>query len=54
MIELKREFDIKYESLNYLEERVCEPLWELLYQNFDKLPKEAKVEVSIKFSPSNL
>ena len=35
-MKLEHKFDINYESLNYLEEIVTEPIWELLYQRHPK------------------
>jgi hypothetical protein len=48
-MKLEHRFETNWESINYLEERCCEPIWELLYQNQDKLPKHAKVKVILDF-----
>lgn len=50
-MKLEYDFDINYESLNFLEERVTEPIWSLLYENFDKLPKNAKIKICLEFLP---
>jgi hypothetical protein len=49
-MKLETEVHIKYSSLNFLEERVCEPVWDLLYQNMDKLPKNAKIKITLEFT----
>jgi len=51
MVELQHSFDVKWETTNFLEERVCEPIWDLLAENSEKLPKNANVRISLVFTP---
>lgn len=48
-MKIEKTFDIKYESVNFLEEHICDAIWSLLEENFDKLPKNAKVKLSMEF-----
>mgnify|MGYP001578880300 CR=1 FL=1 len=49
-MKLEHNFDINFESLNYLEEHVTSPIWDLLYQNFEEIPKNCKVKITLEFS----
>lgn len=51
VVELRKEFAVNYETVNYLEEHITTPIWEMLYENFDKLPKQTKIELIIRFTP---
>ena len=50
VVELKKELNLSYESLRYLEEKITDPIWDLLYEQFEELPKQAKIELTLKFT----
>lgn len=53
MIELEKTLEIKFESVNFLEEQVTDWIWEALYENFDELPKNSKVKIRLEFIPND-
>lgn len=48
-MKVQEEFDIKWESINYLEEHVTDTIWNLLDNIEDSIPKNTKVKVTIEF-----
>jgi hypothetical protein len=38
-----------WESVNYLEEFITEPLWEYLQTNVDEIPKMSRIKVTVEF-----
>jgi len=48
-MKLEREFDIKFESINYLEKQITSSIWDLLYENIYSIPKNTKVKLVLEF-----
>lgn len=49
-MKLEDTVDVNYESINYLEEHITEKIWGMLFNtNFDKLPKKARVKITLEF-----
>ena len=49
-MKLETSVELKYESMNYLDEAVYDAIWNLLYQNFTKLPKDTELKITLEFN----
>lgn len=48
-MKIEKEFPIKWESVNFLEEHITEAIWSLLEENESTIPKDTKVRLTLEF-----